>query len=331
MADELLSPAEIEVLLGRRAAADAQRVAPPQPSDIELQNRLAARLAPIHEHAASQFAADLTSLVRRAARVSPSAFEWIAASGFLDIGSDGATYCRRIDVAPIDDLVPIDGPWWLSISPPVHYAIVDCMLGGGREVRADLCRPPTEIERRLVDRAAKLLLSALRVAWHDTATLSLELSDLTSPSNRPGPKAIAAKYLRSHFALDLAGVRGDLCLVIPATTIATLFPRDCAGDASQACCSSAASGIRPSASSGEVIELMACLAETDISPDELAALELGDIIATDQQANDPILVSQDGELRFRAHLGSWQGRKALEIEQVLPPSGESDAPTSNGA
>ena len=56
---------------------------------------------------------------------------------------------------------------------------------------------------------------------------------------------------------------------------------------------------------------------------ELADLSVGDVIATDQIATGPIAVSHDGVVKFEARLGASQGRKALEIERIVPAPDES--------
>lgn len=293
MADDLLSAAEIEVLTGKRP-----------PVVVALDPRLTARLEAIHERAARQFAAELSSLLRRTVRVRLCGAVSVSSADYLT-RLEPAAYCRRIAAAPLAE------PWLLSISPDTLYSIVDCMLGGGRDAQAKVRRPPTDIELRLIGRAANLLLGALQSAWQGTAALELRMLEDEAHAQAAGSPQTSTVHC-ARFALEFAGARGELNLGVPESVLSDLLtsPNERAG----------AKEPQPRAVDGhhETVELVACLAETEIAPDELASLAVGDIITTEQSAADPIAVSHDGELKFHAHLGSWRGHKAVEIEHVLP-------------
>jgi flagellar motor switch protein FliM len=120
----------------------------------------------------------------------------------------------------------------------------------------------------------------------------------------------------------MAAARGLMSLQIPLTTVALLLgQRNAAGTDSN--CST------PSKDSNTV-ELVASLGDTPITTDELANLAVGDVIATDRPATEPIAVSQDGVVKFQARLGASQGRKALEIERLEIDSSNSATDTSEG-
>jgi flagellar motor switch protein FliM len=292
MAEDQLSVAEIEVLTGRR----------PQPCDVALDPLYSVRLDAIHEHAARQFAAELSSLLRRTVRVRPSGAGPEPYADFI-ARLEPAAYRRRIAATSLTE------PWLVSISPGTLYSIVDCMLGGGREAQAKGQRPPTDIELRLVDRAVRPFLDALQSAWQ--ATAALELAILEGEVNAPPAGAPQGSTLHcARFTLEFAGARGEMSLGVSLKDLNSLLtsPNDCV----------VAKERQPVAGDHETVELVACLAETDIEPDELASLAVGDIITTEQSAAGPIAVSHDGELIFHAHLGSRRGHKAIEIEHVLP-------------
>ncbi len=294
MADDLLSAAEIEVLTGKR----------PPPVVVALDPRLTARLEAIHERAARQFAAELSSLLRRTVHVRLCGAASVSSADYIT-RLEPAAYYRRIVAAPLAE------PWLLSISPDTLYSIVDCMLGGGRDAQAKVRRPPTNIELRLIGRATNLFLEALQSAWQGTTALELRILDEEAHAQAAGsPQASTLHSMQ--FVLEFAGARGELSLGVPESVLSDLLtsPNERA----------AATERQPAACDGhqETVELVACLAETEIAPDDLASLAVGDIITTEQSAASPIAVSQNGELRFHAHLGSRRGHKAIEIEHVLP-------------
>jgi hypothetical protein len=64
-------------------------------------------------------------------------------------------------------------------------------------------------------------------------------------------------------------------------------------------------------------ELIAELANTQMSADELKNLKIGDVLQTDKDVAEPLVVWLDGVARFRADLGKVGDRKAVQIREVL--------------
>ena len=67
----------------------------------------------------------------------------------------------------------------------------------------------------------------------------------------------------------------------------------------------------------DLIPIIAELAPSKISAQDLATLEIGDIITTDHPAADPVILRVDGSPKFRARPISLGGRKAVRIESQL--------------
>jgi flagellar motor switch protein FliM len=311
MADEFLSDAEIEVLLGkqRTAVAPAERSLQNPPAQSALPPRLSEPLALVHRHCAREFAIELSALLRRIVRVRVVE---------IQESPDGAPGRRDASKGVwVYDVSPHLGEWQVSMAPDVLLTMIDCMLGGGREPAAPLRRPLTDIEVRLADRILKPFISALKAAWETATKLSMEFIPRRSAA---APSKTA--FVRVQFELDMAAARGLMSLQIPLTTVALLLgQRNAAGTDSN--CST------PSKDSNTV-ELVASLGDTPITPDELANLAIGDVITTDRPATEPIAVSQDGVVKFQARLGASQGRKALEIERLEIDSSNSATDTSEG-
>lgn len=59
------------------------------------------------------------------------------------------------------------------------------------------------------------------------------------------------------------------------------------------------------------------LAETTISTADLIGLRVGDIIASEKDIHEPLVVSIEGRPKFSASPGQFKGRKAIEILQVI--------------
>ena len=155
MADELLSDAEIEVLLGKPRSAARGTSAPLQhsvASQTGLPPRLAEPLARIHERCAREFAVELSALLRRTVRVRMVAIRETSNSE-SDARRNPSSGTWHFDTQPHL------GQWYFGIAPDVLMPMIDCMLGGGREPAATIRRPLTEIELRLADRVVRMFLA----------------------------------------------------------------------------------------------------------------------------------------------------------------------------
>jgi flagellar motor switch protein FliM len=155
----------------------------------------------------------------------------------------------------------------------------------------------------LADRILKPFLAALKAAWESASKLPMEFVVRQSAS-APSTTALVCV----HFELDMAAARGAMQLRIPLTTVALLLAQRSSTDAT-----SDGSVTLPDSNT---VELVASLGDTQIAPEELANLAIGDVITTERSASEPITVTQDGVVKFSARLGASQGRKALEIERL---------------
>ena len=73
-----------------------------------------------------------------------------------------------------------------------------------------------------------------------------------------------------------------------------------------------------------LVELRVRLAQARITTGELIGLRVGDIITTEKDVRDSLLVTVEGVPKFRASPGAYKARKAIRIEDVIRDlSGES--------
>jgi flagellar motor switch protein FliM len=283
MADEQLSQAEIDVLLGRSDAA----------SDGSLPAAQATTLRGVLDAAARRCAVELSSLLRRTVRMRVEQVRTLGGSERLP-AAELSAYQARLDVRPSQSV------WAVEIRPTILFPLIDCMLGGGHEPAAIAPRPLTEIERRLAARVVRLLAVALEQAWEPGAGITIaDCDDDASSIGKPGEPLIQVVFL-----LELAGAQGTLHLALPRQALESLLePQSCPAD------------------DVATTEIVAVLAESPLADDPAAELAVGDILATEVRASEPITIYQDGQPRFRARLGAQDGHKAIEI--VAEPSAPS--------
>ena len=68
------------------------------------------------------------------------------------------------------------------------------------------------------------------------------------------------------------------------------------------------------------VEVVVELATTTITTADLLDLRVGDIIASEKDVNDPLLVSVEGKPKFHAAPGQYKGRKAIRILENYQPT-----------
>ena len=177
-------------------------------------------------------------------------------------------------------------------------------------------RPLTEIELRLVSRITTLFLNELQHAWENV--LKFELSVDRVESNPQLVQIVPPNevVVLISFELTIGETRGMMNLCIPFNSIERISRK-----------LSANSWVSyrkrpPTPESIQMlsdqlaeasVELVVRLAETNISTADLINLKVGDIIATEQDVSQPLVVSVEGKPKFAARPGQYKGRKAVEI------------------
>jgi flagellar motor switch protein FliM len=68
---------------------------------------------------------------------------------------------------------------------------------------------------------------------------------------------------------------------------------------------------------GSLVEVVVDLAETHIATSDLLELEVGDIIATEKDVRQPLVVSIEGRPKFHAEPGVLKGRKAVQVSELI--------------
>ena len=215
---------------------------------------------------------------------------------------------------------PLEGNLILDINPSILYPIIDRLLGGGREIGALARRPLTEIELRLVSRITGLFLEELRHAWENV--LDLKLAVLQVESNPQLVQIVPPNevVVVISFELTIGDLRGMINLCMPYNSIERIGGKLSANSwisygrrnaspetiqqIGQTICSSP-------------VGIQVRLAQTKIGTGELMSLRVGDIITTQKDVHQPVIVSVEGVPKFRAKLGAFKGHKAIMIQNSI--------------
>jgi flagellar motor switch protein FliM len=255
-------------------------------------------LEKLHGGLAQNFAAALSALLRASIDVKLLRIDQLTYSEFT-FSLESPTCFNLLRVTPAT------GFWLLEMNPAILYPILDRMLGGGHETTPPARRPFTQIELRLVSRVTSLFLQELQRAWEGIIPLEPSVEKVESNPQLLHAVPPNEVVMLARFELVLNQSKGAMNLCIPLRSLEGIGNKLLNGDE----CGSA--------ESGTVVELVACLAETKISGEDLANLRVGDIIATEQAVQAPLAVRIDGAIKYHARAGAFKQHKAVQIETAL--------------
>lgn len=327
MSGDVLSQAEVESLLsameigstggggGDRPHRSREKITP---YDFKRPERVGKEqmrsLQSLHEGFGRNFGAALSALLRSIVEVKLTSVDQLTYSEFVfSLENPTCFNLLRAD--------PLEGNLILDINPSILYPIIDRLLGGGKETGPLARRPLTEIELRLVARITDLFLGELKLAWDNVLPLTLAVERVESNPQLVQIVPPNEVVVLISFELTLGDIRGMMNLCIPFNAIErigskisanrwTTYSPVAATDASIAQISQQLDGSR--------LSMSVTLAETQITTRDLLDLRVGDIITTDKDCQSPLDVLVEGVGKFLALPGAFKGRKAVQIDEVVP-------------
>ncbi len=348
MGGDVLSQGEVESLLNAMAAggeaaaaaavptpaAQAQEPAPagfvaPKPRekvtpyDFKRPERVGKEqmraLQTLHEGFGRNFGAALSALLRSIVEVKLTSVDQLTYSEFV-FSLENPTCFNLLKAEPLE------GNLILDINPSILYPIIDRLLGGGSEAGALARRPLTEIELRLVSRITGLFLDELHHAWENVMELELEVVRVESNPQLVQIVPPNEVVVLISFELAVGDVRGMMNLCIPYNSIERIGGKLSANSWS-------AYGRRQATPESveqigktlctSLVEVQVRLAQSGISAGELIGLRVGDIITTEKDVHDPLIVSVEGLPKYRAHPGAFKGHKAILIDEPIDDPSQS--------
>jgi len=327
MSGDVLSQTEVESLLNAMAAGGQPHAAvatrssssPSKPRekvapyDFKRPERVGKEqmraLQTLHEGFGRNFGAALSALLRGIVEVKLTSVDQLTYSEFV-FSLENPTCFNLLKAEPLE------GNLILDINPSILYPIIDRLLGGGREAGPLARRPLTEIELRLVSRITSLFLQELRHAWENVLDLHLEVIQVESNPQLVQIVPPNEVVVLISFELTIGELRGMMNLCIPYNSIERIGGKLSSN-------SWVAYGKRHATPESIVqisravgtsqVELLVRLAQTQLSTQELIGLRVGDIITTEKDIHNPLVVSVEGIPKFQAKPGCFKGHKAVMI------------------
>jgi flagellar motor switch protein FliM len=270
-------------------------------------------LQTLHEGFSRNFGAALSGLLRSIVEVKLTSVDQLTYSEFI-FSLENPTCFNLLRAEPLE------GNLILDINPSILYPIIDRLLGGGRDPGPIARRPLTEIELRLVTRITNLFLDQLRHAWENVVELKLSVERVESNPQLVQIVPPNEVVVLVSFELTLGDIRGMMNFCIPFNSIERIGNKL----SSNSWISYGRRNATPESRQhigrnieGALVELIAELAETRITTGDLIGLRVGDIITTEKDVNEALVIQVEGVTKFRAHPGAFKGRKAIQIEQSI--------------
>jgi flagellar motor switch protein FliM len=325
-----LSRADVDSLMkgttgaaGSPATSKAEQPAKPQAKvrvlayDFKRPERvgkeLVRSLQSLHDGLARNFGASLSALLRSMVEVRLISVDQLTYREFI----------QGVEVPTCFNLLrpkPLERNWILDVSPALLYPIIDRMLGGVVSGESNLSRPLSEIELRLASRITNVFLRELKTAWSSVIVMDIDVERVESNPQLVQIVPPNEVVIMVSFEVTMGTTRGMTSLCIPFNTIervaSKLTSSSWIGYVS-AKADDAAKQHMVSRIDGSVTNLIVTLARSQITTGDLFDLQVGDIISTEKDVQLNLEVEVANAVKFLASPGSYKGRKAIKIEQVL--------------
>jgi flagellar motor switch protein FliM len=329
MTTDVLTQMEVESLLSAMGTSGELPVSEPPlkgtssgrekiaPYDFKRPERVGKEqmraLQTLHEGFGRNFGAALSALLRSIVEVKLTSVDQLTYSEFVfSLENPSCFNLLKAD--------PLEGNLILDINPSILYPIIDRLLGGGKEMGPLARRPLTEIELRLVSRITGLFLDELRHAWENVVELRPTVLQVESNPQLVQIVPPNEVVVVISFELTIGDLRGMMNLCIPYNSIERIGGKLSAN--------SWISYGRKSASPETIKQISETLcsspvgvsvrlAQTKIGTGELMSLRVGDVITTQKDVHQPVIVSVEGVPKFRAKVGAFKGHKAIMIDGMI--------------
>jgi flagellar motor switch protein FliM len=210
----------------------------------------------------------------------------------------------------------VAGQLILEMPAAILIPMLDRMLGGSvNTISTATPRALSEIEQRLAVRLATCFAGELSRAWESTTNLVLSLDRVeTDPRwlsiGPPDSDAVVAS-----FDVRLGKARGVLRFGIPPQAM-DMLEGYLSTDFRAAVRGPHYTAFERAQMADDQAALTVELSPSPTTAEDIANLNVGDVIAIEHRIDAPVIVNLDGEPKFLGHLGATAGRKAVRIENA---------------
>lgn len=214
------------------------------------------------------------------------------------------------------DMAPLEGSAVLELNPGMVFPIVDRVLGG-RGTALSSPRELTEIEERIINRIVLMILDSWKRAWEQLIDFSMSVvnqeSDPLIVQIVPGSEMV----ILVGYEIYIGETVGSMQMCIPLLVLNPILDQiSMRSDFQRKLSPKVLEETR------KVITQNLMRSEVDVEPvlgsvrltlNDLACLQVGDVIPLDANASDPVAVRVGGIKRFLAHPGRRGEQSAVQL------------------
>lgn len=311
---EILTQEEVDALLEAYDSGEIEDTPPPSaastPFDF-LSRKIVAGvqatlLELIQDAAAKGCAAHLTGIVRRDVKVSSASAYSETAGNFL------SNFKGRCCVG-ILSAEGAPGPAFLAMSPFLAYALVDLMLGGDGRIAEPDDRDFSVLEIRMVRKVMEGITAELGKGWSSVAPGRFAFSKVeTNGKMLPSVPDQDPLYVMNFRVESETGLSRDFSVALPFALVEALKEQQGEAEAADPAASGTAARIREALES-VTVRVEATLGEAHLPIREILSLKPGDVIATEQEIDAPVVVLVEGLPKLFGRAGISRGNRAVKI------------------
>lgn len=265
----------------------------------------------IHDAFARQYAATLSGYLRSMVEMEI-------------VSADQLTYGEYVLSLPgstslfIFDISPLEGRAVLEINPSLILCMVDRLFGGAG-ARPDFTRDLTDIETAVMTKIVQRGLSILGHAWDGVVKLRPVLREHETKPVMMQLLPNTDSVVLITFELRMMSSTGTLSIAYPYTAMEPIIPRIShtrllrrRADRDE----TARSWIGATLTQSEV-PVVAELGQADLSIREFLQLRVGDVIALDRWARDPIDLRVGNVTKAKVRPGLRGKHRVVQVEELL--------------
>ncbi len=217
-------------------------------------------------------------------------------------------------------LAPLPGHMVLTMSANVSYLILEQRLGGKIEGKVTE-RALTEIDQSLLRGMVEHMLGDMKTAWSKVAALEPSLEDSTINQHWVTMVMGNERVILLTIELSMQGVTGTISLFIPFNTLKpitnVLNPHIWIAGRKEHQQDPLARQVALQSMLKANIPVRVLLGGADLPLKDLLSLQVGDVIALEQEIEKPLVVLVANKKQFYARVGRANKHLGIQITDVF--------------
>lgn len=224
----------------------------------------------------------------------------------------------------IINMAPLEGNAVIELNPAVVFPIVDRILGGmGQPLSSP--RELTEIEDRILNRIMLMILDSLRRSWDQLVEFKLSVVAQESDPLIVQIVAGSEMVILVAYEIHMGSTVGSMNMCIPLVVLTpvldqisqqTRFTRRMSPQVAEQ-----TRGLIFKTLKRSEVPVDAILGRVELPLEEIAKLQVGDVVPLNSDVKEPLKLEVGGMPRFRARPGRRGEHSAVQITDLLKEEG----------